>query len=758
MFHARVLRHERWAWGVLALGLLVATVVVLPRMETRFAFRDLFSVGHPARDAYDAFEEAFDLGSRVVLHFHGPGVFGAPFLRDAEALGNRLRHLPGTRGVLSPLDLLEPKLSGNHQLLSRILREEVLADPARLAARLGREPFPDAWAGLLHDRPLTTWMMVVTPPRDDSDPRASRRWVEEVLRDARATARAHGVEVYPGGYRFLHHEVRRVGMESQLRLTLAAFALLIPLFWILFGRLVVGLQVIAILGLSVVFGYAAMAGLGLPLTFLSVNLAVMVVVIGTADLVHIAGSYATHRRLHDPTGAALRAARETALPVFLTSVTTSACLLVTAATPLDQLRTFSLSLAVGVMVTWVLAVVYGPLLLRRSGIEPHRGAYGGLVIGLQDLLRPVVESARVRAVLQGAFAVLTLAALVLVAGQRVDSNAFRYFGPNTPVARTLEFLGRRGLAVSQVDLTLPYAGTLRDALGSHELERDLERIEAAVRNQRGVLGVDHLFTLYRPMKRAIDLLEYPPEIAPEWHGPRRAALLRQHVALGSFDRYFSTRIRELRVVVRTELESTSDLTGLREAIVRDVAALDLAVLDPGGLVVTGQMHYWSAIVAELPRTFLRNVLGGLGIVGLFFLVLTRSPRLAAVALVPNVIPVLVMFGFGRLAGIPMNENLCFVVALAIGIAVDDTLHFLFHFRRARARGRSRPAAVRETLRVAGAPILVTSLLLVGGFALCLTSPVAPIWQMGVLLLLAIASALAADLVLLPALLLSGADR
>lgn len=651
--------------------------------------------------------------------------------------------------MVTVLDLVEPRLTATGHQLAPVLREEVLADPSRLAARLRRPPFTDHLLGVLYDRELRTLAVWITPPRDDGDPVAARGYMGDVLELAEGLAGRHGVELHPWGYRFVHQEVRRVGLESQARLARLAGGLLLLLFLGLFGSLVLTLQVLFLLAASVVLAYAAMACVGLPLTFLSLNLALMVLVIGTADLVHMAGRYASLRARYGPTGAALRTSRQTALPILLTSLTTATCLLVTAATPLEQLREFSLSLALGVMVAWAVAVVYAPLLLRRSGLRAARGLYPALHCAFERSL-----AGRGRAVLASpwiprAFAALAAASALLAAGQRVDSNWYRFFGAGTPVARTLEFLPRHGFPTSPVECTLALDLPLHRALEDAAMARDMARIEAAARSLPGVLGVDHLFSQLAMVRAELRAMEFPPELAPEWRPLRRQAMVRAYVAAGVFEAYHSTRPRRLRVVLRTSLESSRDLQRLGRQLEAAVAALPLERLRTDEFLVTGQMHFWSAIVAEIPRTFLRTLVGCVLVIFVFFLGLTGSPRLATMALVPNVLPVLVLFGGGRLAGVPLNENICFLVSLVLGVAVDDTLHLLFHYQRARARGLAVEEALRRALTIAGCPVVVTSLLLVVGFGAALTSEVAPVWQIGALLPPAFTSALAADLLLIP---------
>jgi hypothetical protein len=303
-----------------------------------------------------------------------------------------------------------------------------------------------------------------------------------------------------------------------------------------------------------------------------------------------------------------------------------------------------------------------------------------------------------------------------------------------------------------VDCTIDVETPLFDTLEDAALERDLARIAEAVEALPGVMGVEHLFTQHAAVRQAIAGVSYPPEVTPPWQARRRAALIRQYAFLGLYERYFGERENQVRLEVASSLEGSADLRDLKDGIVDAVAALPLEVVRVEHFGVTGQMHYWAAIMATIPRTFLASVAGCFVVILLGFWGLTGSLRMGAMSLAPNVFPVLAMLGLGQALGIPLNENLVFAVSLAIGVAVDDTLHVLFHYRQARAQGEPRHEAVRHSFVVAGAPVVTTSVLLLAGFGVCLVSRVTPIWQLGALLSIAVASALAADLWLLPALL------
>jgi hypothetical protein len=162
------------------------------------------------------------------------------------------------------------------------------------------------------------------------------------------------------------------------------------------------------------------------------------------------------------------------------------------------------------------------------------------------------------------------------------------------------------------------------------------------------------------------------------------------------------------------------------------------------LVLAAQRSLLSTMVLSLTLTALA--------VAAVLRLLLGSARAALAALVPNLWPVLFALGAMGWLGVPIDSTTVMIAAVALGLAVDDTLHSLGYFRRAlAARGGPPAAAVRALGRAAPALILTTALL-VAGFGVCASSGFLPVARFGGLTALALTAALAADLLLLPAVL------
>ena len=170
----------------------------------------------------------------------------------------------------------------------------------------------------------------------------------------------------------------------------------------------------------------------------------------------------------------------------------------------------------------------------------------------------------------------------------------------------------------------------------------------------------------------------------------------------------------------------------------------------------------AALFAYIGQRNIRAMLVGTMVVLLaisgILLVALRSLRLGLVSIVPNLVPAVLGFGVWGLTVGQVGLSLSVVVAMTVGIVVDDTVHFLSKYRRARREyGQGPEEAVRYAFDTAGRALFTTTVVLVAGFLIFVFSPFVPTAQVGVLTAMIIGFALIADLTLLPAL-LTVADR
>ena len=171
---------------------------------------------------------------------------------------------------------------------------------------------------------------------------------------------------------------------------------------------------------------------------------------------------------------------------------------------------------------------------------------------------------------------------------------------------------------------------------------------------------------------------------------------------------------------------------------------------------TGASVLFAYISERNITSMLRGNLVAVLLIAGILIVALRSVGLGVLSLVPNVVPILVSFGIWAVLVRQVGLAAATVSATSLGIVVDDTVHFLTKYLRARReKGYDRPAAIRYAFETVGVAIISTTVILAFGFGVLAFSAFRINAQMGLLTMLSIVLALVTDLLLLPALLMVG---
>ncbi|MDF1661797.1 MAG: MMPL family transporter [Planctomycetota bacterium] len=214
-------------------------------------------------------------------------------------------------------------------------------------------------------------------------------------------------------------------------------------------------------------------------------------------------------------------------------------------------------------------------------------------------------------------------------------------------------------------------------------------------------------------------------------------------------RFINVTETRARISVRVETMGSERMTQILEEV-RILA--DKHFDKDTSVTVTGTPVIFSETAYFMMEGQMRSFFWALITITVVMIISLRSLRLGLISLAPNLFPIAVMFGAMAMLEIPMNSFNSMVASVAIGIAVDDTIHMLIGYKRFRAI-QPMEAALRETIAHTGAAIVSTSLLLACGFGVLLLGEFKPTGHFGLLTCIAIISAVLGDLFLLPALII-----
>ena len=223
----------------------------------------------------------------------------------------------------------------------------------------------------------------------------------------------------------------------------------------------------------------------------------------------------------------------------------------------------------------------------------------------------------------------------------------------------------------------------------------------------------------------------------------RDIILSPYVDIPHNQARFSTRIIDSDETLRRESLLEKINYDLSRMIDPDVAKVQLSNL----------MVLYNNMLQSLFHSQITMLSLVLLILSIMFLLLFRSLKLTLIALIVNIIPIGIIFGFMGWFQIPLDIMTITIAAIAMGIGVDDTIHYIHRFQIEYAKDQCYPEVIIRTNESVGNAMYYTSLTIVIGFSILTLSNLIPTIYFGILTMLVMIAALIADLILLPKLLL-----
>lgn len=441
-------------------------------------------------------------------------------------------------------------------------------------------------------------------------------------------------------------------------------------------------------------------------------------------------------------------------PAAFATITTIVGLLSLLCTEVRQVREFGIIGAMGLC--GVHFLTFGPgLALLKIVFEHHslRGDNMNVQHGTADTKNGLVAGMALisQKYRRSIFAVCWIIAGLTIIGFlriRTDIRAAEFLSPKSPSRKTIETMDRIYGGINVVQIEFDSGKT--NGVNNIEFLKYLDQVHRFASSQTNFSGVYSYSQLLAMMNQI-----WEREKEGSLRLPDQPLLINLFVmALRTQNYPFLTALadstfRKGYLILRTQDMPTQKYLSLVDGVV-DYAKK----MKPAGVEVSAAQGIHSILEAD--RRIIRSQISSAGltagVIGLILALLWRSVRLSLLCLLANAIPVAFVVASAGLFGTPLNSITIMVAAISLGIAVDNSIHFITFWRREFQANGDRIAAVENTLKVKGLPIMWTSLILIVIFAVFWFSSFPPIVHFGLLSSIAFMGALASVILLLPAML------
>ena len=556
-----------------------------------------------------------------------------------------------------------------------------------------------------------------------------------------------GMTAHYNGSLEISETYNRITRDNTRTLTPPILLLTIAAIYLMFRSWrITALLAVAVL-VSAVWTMGLFVLMGFTYNGLASMLPPLVMILAIADDVHIVQHFNHELRASGSKERAFKSSVQHLLvPLLGASGTTALGLLSLATSDIAAVRSFGIGAAVGVMVDFVLSLVFVPTLLMmlkpETGIAPQE----------RYLLAPMQRVARFSIGYAKPVLAVTVLALAIsttgIADLRVDTNHVNFFADDHPLHQSADIIDRQLAGIYSFNILVEgEPGSMK----SPEALQRMEQLRVRLEKLQFVRKVTSLADYVKRVNRELNGGERSAEVVPA-----SAEAIAQELFV--FELSDDGRA-ELEQVVASDY-SRAHLSVKMASMSSDVVFEQInraeqeakATFAGTGLTpsVTGAGHIFSTVDHYLVVSQLSSFgTAFITVFGVIFLVF-RSARFGLLGIVANALPVCAVLGLMGWLNISLNVATVMVASVALGIVDDDTIHFIGRFRREAAAGATTEDAITLATMHEGRASLTTAVINTLGYGVMMFSAYKPTAWFGGLLALTMAIAFLAEVLVVPA--------
>lgn len=721
------------------------------RLNFSFDFQQFFPRGDEDLDFFMEFIDEFEGDDNFLLVAleREPSVFDSTFLNQVNDFAIRVRELPG-------VDAAQSLTSFGYPIKTPFAITTIpaihLDDPSRYAADSARIMQDERFVNNLINKRGTALVTVLKTP--------------SLINLDQSRALMDGLDSLMATYDFpAHHYLGSAYFQTELvdlqvrEVIVSALVsgLLVTLVMFFLFRRPLGIAVSLVsiaLGLLLFMGTLGL--MGRELNAIAALYPVLMIIVGTSDVIHIMSKYIDELRKGKGKEEAIRTTiKEIGLATLLTSVTTAVGFATLLTSRIDPIRDFGINAALGVMIAYLTVVLFTTSLLSYLSVDQivkigrQQAFWDRLVEGTYQFTQRRPGLIKLGALTTAVLCVFGIS--MITTNYRIESTLptdqkitedFQFFEQELSGFRPFE------LAVMTRDSS--------DRVTDFAVLAEIGKIEDYVKQFPFVQSTASITAVYRSINQAYNNNRPDAYVLPTTQRRyQEYRALAERVPDVNLNLLISRDRQKARITSRLDDIGADSikvfLNRTNDWVNANVDTSLVEVRSTGtGLIIDKNAEY-----------IRRSLLQGLGlailIVCVIMALLFKNWRMLVISLIPNLLPLLVAGAMIGFLGIELEAGVSIVFAIIFGIAVDDTIHFLSKYKLARRRGLDVTEAIHLTFRETGKAIILTSVVLFFGFLVMLFSSSPPSVTIGLLISLTLASAVVSDLLLIP-LLLRWLDR
>jgi predicted RND superfamily exporter protein len=755
---AEQLLANRWKTIVLMIALVVAAAAGARLLTFYNHYSVWFSPDNPQLIAWEELQNTYTKNENVLLVVTPrdpaatPDAFSRAALaatldltREAWKLPYSLRvdsltNFQHTRALATPegdelvVEDLVPDLAALDDAALAERKRIALAEPllaGRMVSRDGRYGAVNVTFQLNHESATEVPDLVA----------ATRALVAEV------EAAHPTVAVRLTGTAMMNNAFTESSQHDSATLIPAMFGAIAVVLWVMLRSLRATALTLVVVLMSIATAMGIVGWMGMRLTPPSATAPVVIMTLAVADGIHFLISYFAARRRgvgdHD---AWVESLRNNLFPVFLTNVTTAVGFLTMNSSDVPPFQDMGNVTAIGVLAAFVLSSTLLPAAISLLGIRVPT-QHSDVELRLERFADRVLAK---RKPLLVAWAVAAVALLAAIPQNELNDDFIEYFDESIGFRRDTDFALENLTGMMPVQFSLPAPGS--NGVSDPRYLAQVDRFSEWLRAQPEVVHVAPITEIFKRLNRNMHGDD------PAWHKlPDDRELAAQYLLLYEMSLPFGLDLNNQINVDKSASQVIVTLGDITTVELRDFTARaeDWLRREAPEMATLGASP--AVMFAHISKTnnesMISGTFWGLVIISGILVFALRSLKIGLISLIPNLLPIGMVFGiWGLLVG-QINMAVSVIAATSMGIVVDDTIHFLNKYLKARReQGLGPDDAVRYAFTGVGVALFVMTAVLVVGFGILGLSSFQVNSYMGILTAAGIAVAMLAELTMLPPLL------
>ncbi len=736
-----------WKFYFSILFLLIFTVLplaLLLNLNINNAPKVYLPADAPAVLIDDKLREKFPSDQAILLLFEGVALYSDGFARAFKKLADELESNPLIDNVVNMTT--QDHIVGTEDgfLVGPLLNVEELdkTQPAERQQRVLSDRF--AKDALIAGDGSAVSMLVVPVTIDSSLERMALE--EEVFKQIRE-ARLEGYLKAVAGQITTDVAQMRSMLRDNMIFIPATTIVGLFLIWWLFHRWLAMIVAGVVIGVVVSSTVAFYVIFEQQFNLISSIIPPLLSALSIAALVHLFNAihYASKRGLVGP-DRVTSALAEVRYPALYTALTTAAGLASLGLSPIPPIKAFGLISAAGVILIYFIVIHLVPNIISRFDYSEWPSNKTGL--GGMDAMVKRLFHIGVRYPLQVIFCVVLILGVTLpqIMNIVVETNLQEFFYPDHKVRRATNYIEQKLVGTSSLNVI--FSTPEINGLKNPNSLKTMRKFQVWAEMQPEI-------------DKSISMADFIEEMHWGFHAedsafrkiPDNADLISQYLLVYDGNDLFDFVDQDYKtshISLNVNVHGANSISNLMERIrvylannvgpelEWEIAGFGRLFADQEDLLIEGQI---------------KSLLGAVGLIFLLMLFQWRSVKSAVICMIPNLSPILLIFIMMGLFGIWLDMATAMIASVAVGIAVDDTIHVYHGFIRRIRQGISPVVALVKTYRQAGRAVMTTTIILSAQFMVLTTSQFVPTTNFGLLTSIGLVTALVFDLLLLPAILI-----